>query len=118
MKYVYVAPHPLPRASNRLVALLTALALLVAALPVAVPLAQQVATSIAAQTPAFGALPLAFVPNHGQADPAVAMQVRGPQGTVSFTPHEVVFALPHAAAAVRLQFAGANATPTIGGADR
>ncbi len=92
----YSPPCPPLSALSRSLALLAALVLLAAALPVAVALAQQAAETTAAQVPPLDQLPLAFVPNHGQIDPAVAMQVRGPQGTVSFLPHEVVFAVPQA----------------------
>jgi hypothetical protein len=47
-----------------------------------------------ALAPDFGKLPLSFVPNAGQADPAVRFQVRGLGGTLFFTPGEVVLSLP------------------------
>jgi hypothetical protein len=113
----YSHPRPWVTVFHRSLALLAALALLVAALPVAVPLEQQAAETTSPQLPSWGALPLSFVPNHGQINPAVAVQMRGPQGTVSFLPHEVVFAVPQVNETVRLQFAGSNATPSISGAD-
>jgi hypothetical protein len=48
----------------------------------------------AATAPAFGKLPLSFVPNAGQTDPAVRFQVHSPVGTLSFTSDEVVLSLP------------------------
>jgi hypothetical protein len=44
----------------------------------------------------FGKLPLSFVPNAGQTNPAVRFQVRGMGGTLFFTPKEVVLSLPTA----------------------
>ncbi len=76
--------------------------------------------------PEFGKLPLAFVPNVGQTDPAVQFQAHGLSGNVFFTPSEVVLAPdgaksrpshPEASAEpigqaspaiVRLRFEGAN----------
>jgi hypothetical protein len=48
----------------------------------------------AATAPAFGRLPLSFVPNAGQTDPAVRFQVRSSVGTLFFTPGGVVLSLP------------------------
>jgi hypothetical protein len=94
------------------------LGLFMATLPVAVPVAHHAATNTAAlSSPPVDALPLAFVPNVGQTDPAVRMETRSPEGTVSFLAHAVVFTLPHATTPVRLQFGGAYAA-TIRGADR
>ncbi len=47
-----------------------------------------------ATTPDFGKLPLSFVPNAGQTDPAVRFQAQGMGGTLFFTPGEVVLSLP------------------------
>ena len=41
--------------------------------------------------PALGRLPLSFVENKGQLDTTVKYVLRGPQGSVFFTPTEVVF---------------------------
>lgn len=43
-------------------------------------------------------LPLAFVPNLGQSDPAVRFQAKSLGGAVFFTPSEVVLALPQSRA--------------------
>ena len=51
----------------------------------------------AAAVQEFGRLPLSFVPNAGQTDPAVRFQVRGLGGTLFFTPGEVVLSLPASA---------------------
>jgi len=47
----------------------------------------------------FGKLPLSFVPNAGQSNPAVRFQVRSKGGTLFFTPNEVVLSLPASARA-------------------
>ena len=41
----------------------------------------------------YGALPLSFISNAGQTDPAVRFQVKGAGYTMFFTPNEVVFRL-------------------------
>ena len=51
----------------------------------------------------FSQLPLSFVPNAGQTNPAVRFQVRGMGGTLFFTPREVVLSLPTPAGARRQQ---------------
>jgi uncharacterized repeat protein (TIGR01451 family) len=89
-------------------------------------------------------LPLRFVPNAGQTDPAARFHAETPGGTLFFTPSEVVLALPQMAPAerpqagrdldvgrgrgavdpgvpvhvVRLRFLGAEARPEIAGAER
>ena len=45
-------------------------------------------------TPDLGKLPLSFVPNAGQTDPAVRFQAQGMGGTLFFTHDEVVLSLP------------------------
>jgi beta propeller repeat protein len=79
--------------------------------------------------PDFGALPLAFQPNAGQAPPAVRFVTHAAGGTLSFLPTEVALTLesappaapgPPAAPApttVRLQFLGAGAATITGGAE-
>jgi hypothetical protein len=86
-------------------------------------------------------LPLAFIPNMGQTDPAVRFQVKSMGGMIFFTPGEVVLSLPapsqttldhtrnrrdtrHGPEAsrpapnvLRLRFAGANVSPNITGVD-
>lgn len=80
---------------------------------------------------AFGKLPLSFVPNAGQTDPAVRFQVHSSLGgTLFFTPAEVVLSLPegthgepsspavaHRSLVVRLRFEGANPESEIRGVD-
>ncbi len=70
----------------------------------------------------FGKLPLSFVPNVGQTDPAVRFQAHDMGGTVFFTSGEAVLALPAAASTalsvVHLRFEGANPTPAVVGVDR
>ena len=84
----------------------------------------------------LAALPLSFVLNTGQTDPAVKFQARSMGGTLFFTPGEVVLALPEgggqerldrpantpspaeAPPVVRLRFDGANPRPEISGAER
>jgi len=96
--------------------------------------------------PDFGKLPLSFVPNAGQTDPAVRFQAQGMGGTLFFTSGEVVLSLPAPAQArtlqagvpdprtfdqdhyrdapagpptvVRLCFEGANPEPEVTGAER
>ena len=91
-------------------------------------------------------VPLTFVPNAGQTDPAVRFQAHTLGGTLFFTPSEVVLALPRTAPAtrppaggrdlsvgiprdgsdergvpvrfLRLRFPGASARPEIVGAER
>jgi len=68
-------------------------------------------------------LPLSFIANAGQTDPAVRFHVAGAGHTIFFTPNEVIFrAAPSPAArgvsiapAVRLRFVGANPNPTVEG---
>lgn len=84
-------------------------------------------------------IPLSFVRNVGQRDPAVRFEARSMGGMIFFTPGEVVLALPTAhgqtqrphdlaldpaasaaglpATVVRLSFDGANAAPAIVGVD-
>ncbi len=66
-------------------------------------------------------LPLAFVPNAGQADPTVRFQAHDMGGTIFFTPEEVVLRLPSAGdgpGVVRMRFEGANPAPAITGGER
>ncbi|MBE7550852.1 MAG: hypothetical protein HS126_07220 [Anaerolineales bacterium] len=84
-------------------------------------------------------LPLRFIPNQGQTDPAVKFHVHGLGGSLFFSPKEVVFSLPtpvteqgsrgaeergrektvyplfNPKSVVRLTFDGANPTPAIEG---
>ena len=82
-----------------------------------------------AQPPGSGArsladvagMPLQFVPNIGQSDPAVRMEARGLGGTLFFGPDAVTLVLPSGAgdpAVARLRFDGANAAPEIKGVSR
>jgi len=97
--------------------------------------------------PGFGVLPLSFVPNAGQTDPAVRFQAHAAGGTLFFTPGEVVLSLPGPtvdrrpptatlrqpstgsgqrpvaslvapSALVRLRFEGAHPAPQVTGANR
>ncbi len=85
----------------------------------------------------LGTLPLAFVENKGQLDATVKYVVRGPRGSIFFTPTEVVFEIrqreipgpkrsaaaePETAveeqrrgAVVRVSFPGANTDPVVEG---
>lgn len=73
-------------------------------------------------------LPLIFVPNAGQNDPAIHFQAHPLGGTIFFTPAEVVLSLPgvgaqlpqphDGAAIVRLRFEAANPMPEITAANR
>ncbi len=109
--------------AGRACALVLAFFLALAALPVAAPIAQQVGEEAAQALAPWGHFPLAFMPNQGQADPAVQFQAQSLGGTAFFTPQEVVLALPPAAAeqpasSVRLGFVDANPVPTITASDR
>lgn len=96
----------------------------------------------------FAALPLSFVPNAGQTDPAVRFTTRSLGGNIFFTPSEIVLALPTPTQlpvdptspcnpsdqlcvdrhrnltslippiVARLRFAGANTTTSITATDR
>lgn len=83
------------------------------------------------QMPDLASLPLSFVPNVGQTDPAVQFQAYAMGGSVFFTPQEVVLSLPvqqsadlalvsnsSQKAVVGLQFVGANAAPTVSGGEQ
>ena len=87
--------------------------------------------------PALDKLPLPFVENKGQLDPTVKYVLRGPHGSVFFTPGEVVFEIferktprpkrngiarpeteqleERRSAVVRLSFPGANRDPVVEG---
>ncbi len=142
------APRPqptLPMPTHPLLLLTTvviALALSMTRMQLSTPTAQTLGgTPVVA--PNFGKLPLSFVPNAGQTDPAVRFQVRGMGGTIFFTDGEVVLALPATQAratganvrvagmlgqdppivvqpptVVRMQFVDAALVPTVAGAER
>jgi len=73
-----------------------------------------------------GALPLSFITNDGQMDPAVRFQLKGAGHTIFFTPDEVIFRVTgrgeegtvSASSVVRLRFAGANPSPRVEGLER
>ena len=92
------------------------------ALLVARPLVVPTTVPAPAITLDFSKLPLPFVPNAGQTDPAVRFQVHDMGGTIFFTASEVVLALPTTTQAsppiVRLHFEGANPAPAMTGAER
>jgi hypothetical protein len=123
-----------------LIILLTLTTLLAAASPFAeLPVPSPISPALA---PGFGVLPLSFIPNAGQIDPAARFQAHAMGGTLFFTPDEVVLSLPaHAqqpaanhqqpaspgsrsslvvrpSSVIRLHFEGANPTPQITGTDR
>jgi uncharacterized repeat protein (TIGR01451 family) len=82
------------RLVSRLFGVLLVLAmLLLAARPLPGP-PLPVPTSSPFITPDFGVLPLSFIPNAGQTDPAVRFQAHGLGGTLFFTPDQVVLSLP------------------------
>ena len=60
---------------------------------------------------ALDQLPLAFVPNRGQSDPAVRFELRSLDSSVAFAPQEVVLQLPQET--TRLRFLGANPAPDV-----
>ncbi len=70
----------------------------------------------------LGRLPLAFIPNAGQADPAVRFQAHDGNSALFFTPDAIVLALPATTgtepSVVRLRFEGANPAPTVTGVER
>lgn len=112
-----LVPHRRSLPAFGLVVLTVSILLLLGLLlpPGSMPIRDQAA---AVGAPDLPTLPLAFVPNQGQTDPVVQFQAQSMGGTVFFTPHEVVVALPSAAAeqpapTVRLSFLDANPTPTI-----
>jgi hypothetical protein len=61
---------------------------------------------------ALARLPLSFIPNMGQTDPAVYFQARSRRGSFFFSPAEVVLALS-GEQEVRFRFVGANPTLEI-----
>jgi PKD repeat protein len=75
--------------------------------------------------PAFGRLPLAFVPNQGQIDTSARFEARGVAGTLGFAPQEIVLTVPDTPDAVnaetlrnsgqtlRLRFLDANPAPAV-----
>lgn len=98
-------------------------------------------------TPSFADLPIAFVPNVGQSDPAVQFQAQGLGGMLFFSPDQIVLALPTSTnspsaqaassdsetppapkieatrradreSVVRLRFLGANTAPSIWSAEQ
>jgi uncharacterized repeat protein (TIGR01451 family) len=128
-----------------LAVLLASTTLLVAARPPSEPPAPSLTNPTIA--PDFGVLPLSFVPNAGQTDPAARFQAHSMGGTLFLTPNEVVLSLPvggqqpaanlqqpaqlgprssfvhrpenaPASSVIRLRFEGANPTPQIAGTDR
>jgi len=70
--------------------------------------------------PDFGKLPLSFVPNIGQADPAVRFLARYAGGTFFFTPQEMALVFSrepsaHENLALKIRFVGASPAPRIEG---
>ncbi len=140
----YPSSGSVPRSLMALLVLFALLALLPFQLTRVQPLVPTAPPPAAAPVaaPDFGKLPLSFVPNAGQTDPAVRFQVRGMGGTIFFTESEVVLALPQGSeqpnrpdplarldplapledsaprpvSVVRMQFVDANPAPAIAGA--
>ena len=75
-----------------LAVLLASTTLLVAARPPSEPPTPSLTNPTIA--PDFGVLPLSFVPNAGQTEPAARFQAHAMGGTLFFTPDEVVLSLP------------------------
>jgi hypothetical protein len=99
-----------------------ALLLTLLALPTAPATAMPTAPAAATPAPPTAAallarLPLAFVPNQGQSDPAVAFQAQTAAGSLFFQ-HDGFLLARGAAPGVRLRFAGASTTSTIHGSER
>jgi YVTN family beta-propeller protein len=71
-------------------------------------------------TSRFGSLPLWFVPNAGQAAPAVHFQAHSANSALFFSPDQVTVSLATGArspAVVRMRLEGANPAPEMAGAD-
>ena len=74
----------------------------------------------------YGALPLSFIENAGQIDPAARFQVKAAGYTIFFTPDEVVLAVTGgggegtdpSSSVVGLRFTGANSSPSAEGIER
>ncbi len=62
---------------------------------------------------AFSQLPLAFIPNQGQAESAVHFEVYGAGNKLTFAPQEIVLDLPGSLQSLELSFLDANPSPTI-----
>lgn len=99
--------------------------ILVLALALALPLSEASRTPMLPSllsSQSFATLPLSFVPNAGQNEPAVQMQASGLGGAIAFAPTYITFALPvdqaGASTSLRLTWAGANLQPAITGVDR
>lgn len=65
----------------------------------------------------LGALPLSFIPNHGQSDESVLYQVRGLHGDIYFKSQNVLLALPNSNddyfSVLQLEFLGRNPNSQI-----
>jgi hypothetical protein len=89
--------QPAVRVPSRLLLLVLAWLCALSALQHPIPLSQVTAPAAPKTAPAagqFAKLPLAFVPNAGQTDPAVRFQARALGGSIFFTSEEVVLSLP------------------------
>ena len=62
-------------------------------------------------------VPLTFVPNAGQTDPAVRFQAHSLGGTLFFTPSEVILALPEAGPAGAANNTASASTTVLPAAD-
>ncbi len=63
----------------------------------------------------YAQLPLAFAINRGQSAPDVRFESRGPGYSLALRATDALITLSRPAAAVRMAFVGANATPTVSG---
>ncbi len=122
MYTLHLYQRPLAFRRGRSLSLALALVLGLVALVVARPLIAPAATPEPAINLDFGKLPLSFIPNAGQTDPAVRFQVHDTGGTIFFTPDQVVLTLPTAEqtapTVVRLRFEDTNPALAVTGADR
>jgi len=118
----YLRQHTLALTRGRSMALTLVLILGLVALLMVRPPAVPTTAPASVVNLDFGKLPLSFVPNAGQTNPAVRFQVHDLGGTIFFAASEVVLTLPGTAQAappvVRLRFEGANPSPAVTGAGR
>ncbi len=74
-------------------------------------------TAPASRASAYAQVPLAFAINRGQSAPDVRFESRGPGYSLALRATDASITLSRPAAAVRMAFVGANATPTVSGID-
>ena len=68
-------------------------------------------TNVPSIAPAFGQLPLAFVPNQEQSNPAIHFEARGSGNRLTFAPQAITLQVQEQT--VQLNFIDANPAPTI-----